>query len=1093
MNNKFKKIFITFLIILLSFLSFNIKADAAASIGGVYPIKDGYEKIKYQYKNITNGGTTYSATATSIGIYYVKTGTGASGSDYKEVFCLEPQKSMRVHSADTTQYLSQYLNDSRKTEMINQVVAVVTNWLSGDSIKELLDSTTDQYLHVKLGAEDHGFERQLAAQGLIWEIVTGERTSFSTEVPYSGAGSSQTTTDGNGNKIYKSFYAMIKNEPSLGIIHSNYITILYHINAYYNANKIGKNADCSFYPTGGNNNHKCELQLNGDYYEIPVENEVFGNLVDLPDGVTYKSSGNILTLQVPKSMSIDADNPLEIKMRVFPSSVERSYTTNLIVYKDATYQDVVSTGIIPKYYSMKVYTVATSTPETPNKTYHLRVRKVDETGQPLSGAKFKWKYCVLFFGCETGYLTEGTNGYYYATGLKNYGDYDITEEEAPEGYTKTNSFLGLRVRNFDLDGTNSYSNNTVFTDKLEGQQKYYQVRIKKIDSATNAPLAGAKFEVEHVIKEKKYESEETDENGYVTVMVEDTGYYNVKEIKTPEGYTEYKNNFHMFSVNSNAEYGSDKYAEVTLKNDALTAPRYQIAFQKLKQKQATGSSSEPHANVQFGLYTSQNESSKIATITTDDNGYGYYDEVPETGTYYLKETYVPNAENYIANTTWYEVVVGENNKVAEGNTAAQPSSPIINYIKPEEQRTIYYRAAIRKVDSVTGVGIKGAKFTLKQGDKDVEACKSLVSDEEGIVVCDKLTEVGDYVFEEEKAAEGYTYNMSKRVTKEVTIGTKNLTENTFDKNGLFVLKNTPTTGKLIKYTVDDNFKRVKWTRDGCGTSAYDTADYAGPIFEISPILENGKKGSAIKFNKYEDGKYIKSSSGGSSEVKTCNGEFEVLKLPQGKYEVCETKAPKDRDDQGGYYETNCETLEISETEESPAVYFQNTPKYEENINVINFKKKNEDGQIISNGAFALQYKTSKGYVDVPLVKLEDIYYVVDDENEENEVYQMEEGNGEYLIVNVPPGEYRIVERQAPEGYELITDANSKAIVTVDDTGKQYNVEMVDRKTNVDGSSSTAELVITISTGRKVLNYVLIISGLALALGCLILIRKKIKK
>ena len=106
---------------------------------------------------------------------------------------------------------------------------------------------------------------------------------------------------------------------------------------------------------------------------------------------------------------------------------------------------------------------------------------------------------------------------------------------------------------------------------------------------------------------------------------------------------------------------------------------------------------------------------------------------------------------------------------------------------------------------------------------------------------------------------------------------------------------------------------------------------------------------------------------------------------------------------------------------------------------------------------------------------------------------MEEGNGEYLIVNVPPGEYRIVERQAPEGYELITDANSKAIVTVDDTGKQYNVEMVDRKTNVDGSSSTAELVITISTGRKVLNYVLIISGLALALGCLILIRKKIKK
>jgi len=91
--------------------------------------------------------------------------------------------------------------------------------------------------------------------------------------------------------------------------------------------------------------------------------------------------------------------------------------------------------------------------------------------------------------------------------------------------------------------------------------------------------------------------------------------------------------------------------------------------------------------------------------------------------------------------------------------------------------------------------------------------------------------------------------------------------------------------------------------------------------------------------------------------------------------------------------------------------------------------------------------------------------------------------------------YFIKETEAPEGYEIIKDKDSTAIVTIKDEKKDdyYLVELINQKVSTAGDEDSAELIVTIITGRDIPNYVLIISGLVILLVSLIIFRKKMKK
>ena len=132
-----------------------------------------------------------------------------------------------------------------------------------------------------------------------------------------------------------------------------------------------------------------------------------------------------------------------------------------------------------------------------------------------------------------------------------------------------------------------------------------------------------------------------------------------------------------------------------------------------------------------------------------------------------------------------------------------------------------------------------------------------------------------------------------------------------------------------------------------------------------------------------------------------------------------------------------------------------------------------------------------------------IYVYEEDLKEEDGTYLLETSNGTINVKNLPPGEYRFVEKEAPEGYDAIQDKDSNATFTISDKGifgsdgkpatDYYQVKLVNQQTRVEGSYDSAELIVTIITGRKVANYTLIIAGLAVILTVLIILRKKFKK
>ena len=291
------------------------------------------------------------------------------------------------------------------------------------------------------------------------------------------------------------------------------------------------------------------------------------------------------------------------------------------------------------------------------------------------------------------------------------------------------------------------------------------------------------------------------------------------------------------------------------------------------------------------------------------------------------------------------------------------------------------------------------------------------------------------------------------------------------------VKNSPKEFNLIKYTVDENGKKIKLNSD-CGTDK-------GPIFELQ-----NSKGEKLYFTKMSNGVYNLSNSkvsGATTSLTTCNGEFKVYTLTECNYKITEVKAPE-----GLTLPSNpSKTLNVCRSDK--------TVSFINGLTGLEFQKKDEDGNFISGGKFSLQMKVNNVYKDMLLKKREDGNYLYVEnlkDTDEGATYELiTDDDGIFTVSKLSPGEYRVVEKEAPEGYELVKDKDSKALVTITDENKDgyYITEMINHKVSSSGSNAFAELVITIITGRKVINYVFIISSLLVALTILLLVRRKLKK
>lgn len=293
---------------------------------------------------------------------------------------------------------------------------------------------------------------------------------------------------------------------------------------------------------------------------------------------------------------------------------------------------------------------------------------------------------------------------------------------------------------------------------------------------------------------------------------------------------------------------------------------------------------------------------------------------------------------------------------------------------------------------------------------------------------------------------------------------------------------------LSKKTIDEDGNELN-IKDYTGNSC--TGDYKGPIFTLK------KDNKYVCVTETSAGNYkLASCDGKNNEIKTCGGKFDIAGIKSGCYDITETTAPY------GY------TLPANPTQQVCVTKGQNATAavMYNGVSGVIFNKIDENGHIIDGGKFALQRKINGVYKDM-LLKHEKgaIYSYVENlkEEEEGATYILETTNGTINVKNLVPGEYRFVEKEAPEGYDAIKDKDSNAKFTISDKGifgpdgkpvtDFYQVKLVNQKTRLKGSYDSAELIVTIITGRKVINYALVIVGLVILLAAAIILRKKFKK
>ena len=324
----------------------------------------------------------------------------------------------------------------------------------------------------------------------------------------------------------------------------------------------------------------------------------------------------------------------------------------------------------------------------------------------LAGARFS----IYFNGQIVGSDITNAQGEIYvenaATGL-----WSFVETSAPDGYC--------------VDPTPK----SVYVDVTEGDREYtvaainYEkpdMKIIKRDAMSGKPIAGAVFSVKSVTGSYST-SVTTGTDGSATLSAIPAGVYVVREESVPEPYI-------VTNTEQTVALRPGKTSEVTFVD--YEKPGLEV----IKKNIANG---EPIEGVTYRI--EQIDGSFSTSATTDNHGRIFLDSVP-VGTFKVTEINVPN--HVILCPIPQEVAL----KPGETSTAT-----FFNALKPSLE--------IRKVDSVTGDPIKGAKFQIWYGSNHTDTGElndlgTYFSDASGKIILPEIKD-GWYKVTELEQASGY--------------------------------------------------------------------------------------------------------------------------------------------------------------------------------------------------------------------------------------------------------------------------------------------------------------------------------------------------
>ena len=324
----------------------------------------------------------------------------------------------------------------------------------------------------------------------------------------------------------------------------------------------------------------------------------------------------------------------------------------------------------------------------------------------LAGARFS----IYFNGQIVGSDITNAQGEIYvedaATGL-----WSFVETSAPDG--------------FCVDPTPK----SVYVDVTEGDREYtvaavnYEkpdMKIIKRDAMSGKPIAGTVFSIKSVTGSYST-SVTTGTDGSATLSAIPAGVYVVREESVPEPYI-------VTNTEQTVALRPGKTSEVTFVD--YEKPGLEI----VKKNIANG---EPIEGVTYRI--EQIDGSFSTSATTDNHGRIFLESIP-VGSYKVTEINVPN--HVILCPIPQEVAL----KPGETSTAT-----FFNALKPSLE--------IRKVDSVTGDPIKGAKFQIWYGSNHTDTGElndlgTYFSDASGKIILPEIKD-GWYKVTELEPASGY--------------------------------------------------------------------------------------------------------------------------------------------------------------------------------------------------------------------------------------------------------------------------------------------------------------------------------------------------
>lgn len=649
--------------------------------------------------------------------------------------------------------------------------------------------------------------------------------------------------------------------------------------------------------------------------------------------------------------------------------------------------------------------------------FFIKVIKKDKVNNaPLADATFEVidsdKHTVI--GTITTTLPNGSA----SIKVPHKGTFYLKEIKAPAGYTLITGLIPVEV-----DGTVNVVEKTIYNEKPKVPE--YWITVYKKDKVNNAPLADATFKVIDSDKKTVIGTVTTKlPNGSDSIKVPHTGTFYLQEVKAPEGYKLIEG---LIPVEVD---GTANVVEKTIYNEKNKF--FLTVYKKDKINNA------PLGDAEFEVYDISNK--LIGKFQTQLPTGAATFEVPNEGTYFLKEVKAPNGYTLIQG--MIPVTVGGTTNVVE--------KTIYNEKIPDKPK---YIIKVYKKDKVNNAPLSNATFGVYDANKNqIGTFETTIPDGSGVF---EVPSAGTYYLKELQAPHGYILKdgfIPVEVGGNVNVVEKTIFNEQEEKpfNRIEILKVDDANNKLsgVKfslYTKDDKLVETGYT-DKNGVLVFDKLEDAtyyvkeeetlqGYILDTKEHVIKVKGGETksikvvnmkeetngwLSIRKYIDGtttplagvEFTVTASNGVSKIFTTDSNGSIyITVPVGNYTVQETKTLK-----GYIMDDTPRTVQVLPNETPKDIVFYNKPA---NATIVITKIDESTKAPLAGAKFGIFTKDEKLLQTV-----------------------VTDASG-HASLTLPYGDYILREIEAPVGY--ILDVNSTANLTVDGSKKLIDITVTNSK------------------------------------------------